>query len=830
MVSGQPASTSTAVSLPRVVVAAPATGHGKTTVATGLMAALRNAGHRVSGHKIGPDYVDPGYHALATGLPGRNLDPYLVGDDRVAPLLLHGAARSEVAVIEGVMGLYDGHVGSQGYASTAHVAALTRSPVILVVDISQASRSAAALVHGMHTFDPTVSIAGVILNKAGSARHVEEVREALDRTGIPVLGVLYREDELLGPARNPGLAPTAGNTEATSMVDRVGSRIADAVDLEHVMRIAQRADNVTAEPWRPHLPDISGEQAVVAVATGRAFAFRYSETLELLTAAGMQTAFFDPLTDETLPEGTRGIYLGGSSPESHTAELAKNLPLRRQLHACIDAGMPVVAERAGTPYLCRSMDEAPMVGAVPAHAWTDSQLTLAYRDVTAPNDHLLATAGTRVTGHEYHRVATDPAGDSGWLRATGPTGFGTATLHASMVHTHWAGHPWLAERFCAAVRTYTNLPREQAGPDAPAPSSRKGDDRPVATDGAFEELTEVQDPLRFHGDAELSDDLVDFAVNTDDSGPPRWLVDAIRSSLDNVDRYPDATAAHRAVSRRHGRDPDEVILTAGAAEAFTLIARCHHWQRPVIVHPQFTEPDVVLEAAGHRPEHVVLGSDDDFLLDPDLVPPDADLVMIGNPTNPTSVLHPRSALRQLIRPGRLVVIDEAFMDAVPGEPESWAGTPRTGLAVVRSLTKTWAIPGIRAGYVLTDSDTGALLRRQQPAWSVSTSAATAMVACSTDEAVAENDRRALRCTENRTVLINGLSDLGIPVGGTPTAPFVLAQLGTGAHQRLREKGYAVRRADTFPGLDSSWARIAVRAPVTTRKLLAVLWSEGAPWT
>lgn len=830
MVSGGSRAASAVTQLPRLVVAAPASGHGKTTVATGLMAALRGAGHRVSGHKIGPDYLDPGYHALATDMPGRNLDPHLVGEERIAPLLLHGAQRAEVAVIEGVMGLYDGQVGTSGYASTAHVAALTRSPIILVVDISHASRSIAAMIHGMQTFDPDVHIGGVILNKAGSARHAEEVRDALEVTGIPVLGVLYRDDALRTPSWDRGLIPAAERADAVHSVNRIAARIADAVDLEQIMRIARQASALNAVPWQPELPGGGGEQAVVAVASGRAFSFRYSETLELLTAAGLQPVFFDPLTDECLPEGTQGIYLGGGFPggfpEGHATSLAANLPLRQGLRASIDAGMPVVAECAGLLYLCRSLDEEPMVGAINAHARMTSQLTLAYRNVTAPHDHLLATAGTQVTGHEYHRAALDPTGDSGWLSEAGPTGFGTATMHASYVHTHWAGHPQLAERFCAAVRGYAKrAPQERPLRSASSQRLLQQDDCPAVTD----QPEVVEDHLRFHGDAELADDLVDFAVNIDDSGAPQWLMEAIAASLREVDRYPDATAAHLALARRHGRDPAEVIPTAGAAEAFSLIARCRKWRRPVIIHPQFTEPDVTLEAAGYRPEHVVLEARNGFALDPGLVPHDADLVIVGNPTNPTSVLHPQSVIRELIKPGRLLVIDEAFMDAVPGEQQSWATSPRAGMAVVRSLTKTWAIPGVRAGYVLTDPDTRKLLHRQQPAWSVSMSAAAAMLACSTDEAIAETNRRAQRCAENRAVLVDGLAELGITIGGTPAAPFVLARLGNGAHQRLRDAGYAVRRADTFPGLDGSWVRIAVRAPGTTRKLLAVLRSEGAPW-
>jgi cobyrinic acid a,c-diamide synthase len=312
---------------------------------------------------------------------------------------------------------------------------------------------------------------------------------------------------------------------------------------------------------------------------------------------------------------------------------------------------------------------------------------------------------------------------------------------------------------------------------------------------------------------------VDLAVNVHDGPRPAWLDDALRGALDDVGRYPDAREAEAVVARRHGRLIEEVLATAGAAEAFTLLARARPWQRPVVVHPQFTEPDVALRQAGHEPHHVLLGHD--FALEPDAVPDDSDLVVVGNPTNPTGVLHPAWALRALARPGRVVVVDEAFMDAVPGEPASLAGTPLPGVLVLRSLTKLWGIPGVRAGYVLGDADLVADLRAQQPPWSVSAHAAAALVACSSDEARAEAARRAADLGRDRAVLTDGLDALG--VAHLPSsAPFVLARVGTGVHAALRDAGWAVRRADTFPGLDDQWIRVAVRAPDVTRRFLAAL--------
>lgn len=485
---GRPTSPASPTALPRIVVAAPASGHGKTTVTTGLMAALRRTGLAVSGHKVGPDYIDPGYHELATGRPGRNLDPHLVGEERIVPLLQHGAQiagrAADVAVIEGVMGLYDGHIGGDGFASTAHVARLTDSPVVLVVDISHASRSIAAVVLGMATFDPAVRIAGVVLNKAGSVRHSDEVRRALAPLGIPVLGVLQRDDNVTAPSRHLGLVPAAERPEAARSLDHLAGKVASAIDLEAVMRIAREAPPLAGSPWSPDTalvgaggghasgdaeeladgpvaagpgPAAGPGRPVVAVAGGRAFTFRYAETIELLEAAGCEVAVFDPLTDSDLPSRTAGIYLGGGFPEVHAPALSGNAPMLRALRAATSAGMPTVAECAGLLYLCRSLDGAPMVGAIDADAAMAPRLTLAYRRSTAPADSVLATAGTEITGHEFHRTTVTPASGAApaWTGPAGPEGFVTGSVHASYLHTHWAGHPGLALRFTANVDRFS---------------------------------------------------------------------------------------------------------------------------------------------------------------------------------------------------------------------------------------------------------------------------------------------------------------------------------------------------------------------------------------
>jgi cobyrinic acid a,c-diamide synthase len=819
------------VNLPRLVVAAPASGHGKTTVATGLMAALRAAGHVVSGHKVGPDYIDPGYHSLATGRPGRNLDPHLVGEDLLAPLFLHGASTptpADIAVIEGVMGLYDGAIGRDGFASTAHVASALGAPVVLVVDISHASRSIAAVVHGMASFDPGVRIAGVILNKAGSQRHADEVKASIEVTGIPVLGVLGRDDGIVAPSRHLGLVPVEERPEAETAIRTLAAQVAARVDLAAVVQLARGAAPLHDDAWDPatalgdHAREATGDSPVVAVAGGRAFTFRYAETEELLQAAGCRTVTFDPMSDASLPAGTAAIYLGGGFPEVHASGLAANEPLLDSIAAAVAAGVPTVAECAGLLYLCRTVDGTPMVGALDVHARMSPRLTLAYHSAIAPAETLLAAAGQRVTGHEFHRTTIDPtAADShqpAWLLNGSPAGFsvdpagiGRPTLHASYLHTHWAGSPAIAARFAKAAR--------KTGTTAsPAPSTLH---RRAATPPRVRESAEDVD-LRHHGDREATEGLIDLAVNVHHGPRPAWLDEALRASVDQLARYPDPTLARQAIARRHGRRPDEVLPTAGGAEAFTLIARMRAWVHPVVVHPQFTEPEAALRAAGHQVHRVLLHERDGFRLDPTSVPEEADLVMVGNPTNPTGVLHPATTLVALARPGRTLVVDEAFMDAVPDEVQSTSSMRLPGLVVVRSLTKTWAIPGVRAGYLLGDPGSIALLEEQQPPWSVSTTAATAMVACSSPEAVSEAGRRAREVERARQSLVSGLADLGLPVLGDPATPFVLVRGPVGLRDSLRSLGYAVRRGDTFPGLGPAWIRIAVRDPDTTRGLLAAI--------
>ena len=464
------------VSLPRVVIGATRSGDGKTTVATGIMAALRASGLRVSPHKVGPDYIDPSYHAVACGVPGRNLDPWLAGEDLIAPLLLHGAAKAgaarvggaDVAVIEGVMGLFDGAAGRGDFASTAHVARLTGSPVILVVGAAGTSRSIAATVHGFAGWDPSVRLAGVVLNQVSSDRHEALLREALAPSGIPVVGALRHDEALHTPSRHLGLVP-AGERPASveAWLPRLRALAQRGLDLDLLMRIARSAPDLPAEPWSAEpvsaLPALAaarpgngqppqppgGRPARVAVAAGPAFTFRYAEHDELLAAAGAEVVPFDPLAAAKLPDGTDALVAGGGFPQVHADALAANTALLDDVRTRAAGGMPVVAECAGLLWLGESLDGRKQCGVLPARARMTPKLTLGYREATTLHDTPLLAAGTRVRAHEFHRTSSEPAyGEHpAWRLADGAqAGWAGPSLLASYLHLHWAGLPGAAAR------------------------------------------------------------------------------------------------------------------------------------------------------------------------------------------------------------------------------------------------------------------------------------------------------------------------------------------------------------------------------------------------
>ncbi|HWF24204.1 MAG TPA: cobyrinate a,c-diamide synthase [Solirubrobacteraceae bacterium] len=447
--------------IPRVVIAGTSSGAGKTTVACGLIGALRGRGAVVQGFKVGPDYIDPSYHALASGRPGRNLDAFLSGPELIAPLARHGSEQADIAVIEGVMGLFDGASGRGELASTGHVAKLLKAPVLLVVDAASMARSAAAIVHGYATFDPGLEVAGVIFNHVGSDHHEQLLREAVEPLNVPVLGALRRDERVRAPERHLGLVP-AGEREAKTRaaLEALADALARYTDLDAIERLARAAPPLPGPAWSPGPPTSSPATARatrIAIARGRAFSFHYEENLELLRAAGAELCPFDPLSDEELPAGAGALILAGGFPEVFGAELEANAVLRARVSEFAADGRPILAECGGLLFLLDDLDGHEMCGVLPGRATMSSRLTLGYRDAVALTATPWLEPGTRVRGHEFHYStvdpgpATRPAWELSARNAIRREGTVAGAVHASFLHVHWAAHPALAARFAAAA-------------------------------------------------------------------------------------------------------------------------------------------------------------------------------------------------------------------------------------------------------------------------------------------------------------------------------------------------------------------------------------------
>jgi cobyrinic acid a,c-diamide synthase len=444
---------------PRLVVAGTHSGVGKTTVATGLLAALgRIGGHRPAGAKVGPDFIDPGYHALACGRPPRNLDAWLCGTDAILPLAARAAADADLLVVEGVMGLFDG-AGDGTPSSTADVARLLDAPVLLVVDAAAMSGSVAALVAGYANFDPSVHVAGVVLNRVGSEGHEVLLREALAPLDIPVVGVLRRDDRLTWRDRHLGLVPVVEQTSAVrEALDRLAQAVAAGIDLDAVVGLARTAGARRTGPivLPPRLvPD--HRTLPVAVAAGEAFSFTYADTLDALTAAGMEPVPFDPRHDPALPDGAAGLLAGGGFPEVHAADLAANQPLLADVRQRAGSGLPIWAECGGLLWLCRSLDGTPMAGLVPADAHMTDRVTLGYRTARATETSPVAEIGGELRGHEFHYTVVEPGGEALSLEArwgSRPEGFASPRLLATYLHYHPGGDPGPVERFARCCLRY----------------------------------------------------------------------------------------------------------------------------------------------------------------------------------------------------------------------------------------------------------------------------------------------------------------------------------------------------------------------------------------
>ncbi len=444
---------------PRIVVAGTASGVGKTTVATGLMDALRRRGMIVASAKVGPDFIDPGYHALATTRPARNLDTWLCGTEAMGPLAGRAMLGADILVVEGVMGLFDGSAdpgpaagGTAATATTAEMAMLLDAPVVLVVDAAGLSGSVAALVHGFRSWDPAVAVAGVVLNRVASDSHEAMLRSALAPVGLPVLGALRRDDRLRWRDRHLGLIPVVEDEAAVRhSLDTLADVVEHDCDLDAIVDLARSGPpTVVGDVPRAR----ASGRARVALVGGRGFSFTYPDNLERLTEAGAELVPVDPEADHSLPEGVDAMYVGGGFPEVYAATLAANRPLLDEVAGRVAAGMVMWAECGGLLWLARSIDGHAMAGAVEADGRMTDRLTLGYRRAITGADTPIAPAGTELRGHEFHYSVVDPPGDVlAWegRRGSGRGGFASPTLLASYLHLHLGSHPEWAERFVASA-------------------------------------------------------------------------------------------------------------------------------------------------------------------------------------------------------------------------------------------------------------------------------------------------------------------------------------------------------------------------------------------
>ncbi|MGH1392567.1 MAG: cobyrinate a,c-diamide synthase [Trichormus sp.] len=472
-----------------VVIAGERSGVGKTTITLTLLASLCRRGVAVQSFKVGPDYIDPMFHTYVTGSACRNLDPVLTSEAYVRQCFARHQQQSEYALVEGVMGLFDGigyrasgighgeeNLLSTDFASTAHTARLLDLPVVLVIDCSRLSGSVAAIAHGYCSFDPRIKIAGLVLNRVGSDRHLSLLKDALQPLQLPILGVLRRQDNITIPDRHLGLIPTAELPELDAVVHRLADLGDTCFDWETLLPLLgtgdynskfkiQNSKLITSENAQnkeevfPHAPyPISVK---IAVARDRAFNFYYQDNLDILQNLGAELVFWSPLADRELPPGVQGMYFGGGFPEVFAQQLAANSNARDSVKQAILAGMPTIAECGGLMYLCEQIIDFegkswPMVGILPTSAAMDKKLTLGYRRALALQDNLLVKAGTNLYGHEFHRShlisnsdqplfttyrydVEENVGYEGWSFPS--------NIHASYIHLHWGESVEIPQNF-----------------------------------------------------------------------------------------------------------------------------------------------------------------------------------------------------------------------------------------------------------------------------------------------------------------------------------------------------------------------------------------------
>lgn len=464
--------TNLAEPVPVLIVAAPQSGSGKTTLSVGLIAALVARGMRVAPFKVGPDYIDPSLLSRAAGRPCYNLDVWMLGAGGIQASLAKHVRDAEIAIIEGVMGLFDGLSGDEDTASTAHVARLIGAPVVLVLDASAMARTAAALVRGLREFDRRVNVVGVIFNRVGSPAHARMLHEAVMRhTDVRPLGSVLRDPALVRPDRHLGLV-TAAEDNPAAWISAAQRAVEASVDLDALLALAKQHSRGVLPASPPERGQAWREEArpLIAVAHDEAFNFIYPDNLELIEDAGGRVVFFSPLTDAHLPQRASALILSGGFPELHAAQLAANMPMRAAIRQAAQGGMPIYAECGGLMYLCESLVDLhgnayPMCGVLPGRSVMRERLTLGYRTAVAQQNCWLWRAGESVRGHEFHYSTWQTDASLPSLYAFTPSryqreprsdGVCAGNVIASYLHLHFLAKPELAERLVRAARSYQN--------------------------------------------------------------------------------------------------------------------------------------------------------------------------------------------------------------------------------------------------------------------------------------------------------------------------------------------------------------------------------------
>ncbi|NEP00612.1 MAG: cobyrinate a,c-diamide synthase [Symploca sp. SIO2E9] len=470
-----------------LVIAGERSGVGKTTVTLALLSFLSRFCRSVQSFKVGPDYIDPMFHQRVTGRSCRNLDPVLTSEAYVQECFNRHLQGVDYALIEGVMGLFDGASGKDDFASTAHIARLLQLPVLLVIDCSRLSRSVAAIAYGYQSFDPRIKIAGLVLNRIGSDRHLQLLQDALEPLQLPILGVMRRQDNIKIPDRHLGLIPTAEITELDALIDRLAELGNSCFDWENLLPLLKEEGSreklqlsgnrkgiytpIEKEKTHSHpLTEATLPGIRIAVANDRAFSFYYQDNLDILQELGAELFFWSPLADTALPKDVQGLYFGGGFPEVFAQQLAENTSALDAVRVLIFRGIPTYAECGGLMYLCQLLTDFKgfswsMVGVLPTKVVMTKRLTLGYRQAIATQDSPLLKAGATVLGHEFHRSQLTVMPEKPLFKIQGyeskeqtkaaTEGWQVHQLHASYIHLHWGGCPEIPAQFLKLCQEFT---------------------------------------------------------------------------------------------------------------------------------------------------------------------------------------------------------------------------------------------------------------------------------------------------------------------------------------------------------------------------------------